>query len=84
MNKWWYGAERIRTPVIIGNTVSIVHEHLRGTVLDVSDQVLLSLMAGEPLCCTEELRTPEITDPNVTIVPNKNIVRLDVMVDNAQ
>lgn len=84
MNKGWYGGKKARTPVIIGNTVGIVHEHLWGTVLDVSDQILLSLMAGEPLSRMKELRTPEVANPNVAIVANKHIVRLDVVVDNAQ
>jgi hypothetical protein len=64
--------------------VGIVHEHLWGTVLDVSNQVLLSLMTGEPLSSMEELRTPEVTNPNVTIIANKHIVRLDVVMNNAQ
>jgi len=63
--------------------VSIVHEHLWRTVLDVSDQVLFSLMTGKPLPRMDELRTPEVTDSNVAIVADEYITRLDVVVDNA-
>ena len=70
--------------VVIGNTVSIVHEHLWCTVLDVSDQVLLSLMTGEPLPRMEELRTPKVTDSKVTIVADEHIARLNVVVNDAQ
>jgi len=63
--------------------VSIVHEHLRRTVLNISDQVLLSLVTGEPLPCMEELRTPKVADPNVAVVANEHVVWLDVMMDNA-
>ena len=83
MNNWWHEAEKVRTFVIIGDTVSIVHEHLWGTVLDVSDQVLLSLMTREPLPRVEELRASEVPNPNMTIVSNKHIIWLDVVVDNA-
>lgn len=64
--------------------MGVVHEHLWGAVLDVGDQVLFSLMTGEPLSRMEELRTSKVTNPNVTIVANKNVVWLDVVVDNAQ
>ena len=63
--------------------MSVVHEHLRRTVFNVSDQVLLSLMTGEPLSRTEELGTPKIADPNVAIVANEHVIRFDVMVDDA-
>ena len=32
----------------------------------------------------EELRTPKVADSNVSIVADKHVARLDVMVDNAQ
>lgn len=63
--------------------MSIVHEHLWCTVLDVSDQVLFSLMTGKPLARMDELRTPEVTDSNVAIVADEYITRLDVVVDDA-
>ena len=63
--------------------MSIVHEYLWRTVLDVSDQVLLSLMTGKPLPRMEELRTPEVANSNVAIVANEYITRLDVVVDDA-
>jgi hypothetical protein len=63
--------------------VSIVHKHLWRTVLDVSDQVLLSLMTGKPLSRMEELRTSEVANSNVAIVANEHITRLDVVVDDA-
>jgi hypothetical protein len=78
------GIEKGRTFVIVGDAVRIVHEHLWCTILNVSDQVLLSLVTGEPLPRMEELRTPEVADPNVTIVANKHVIRLDVVVNNAQ
>ena len=83
MNRWRYGhAEEARTFVVIGNTVSIVHEHLWRAVLDVSNEILLSLMAREPLPRMEELRTPEVTNSNMTIVSNEHVARFDVVVDD--
>lgn len=32
----------------------------------------------------EELRTPEVTNPKMSIVANEHIVRFYVVVDNAQ
>ena len=63
--------------------MGVVHEHLWRTVLDVCDQVLLSLVAGEPLPHTEELRTPKVANPNVTVVANERVIWLDVVVDDA-
>ena len=63
--------------------MSIVHEHLWRTVLDISDQILLSLVSGEPLPHVEELRTPKVANPNVAVVANEHVIWLDVVVDNA-
>ena len=62
----------------------IVHEHFWRTVLNVSNQVLLSLMTGEPLPRAEELRTPEVANSNVAIIPNEHVIWLDVVVDNTE
>ena len=64
--------------------MSIVHEHLWRTVLDVGNEVLFSLVAGEPLPRMEELRTSEVPNPNMAIVANEYVIWLDVMVYNAQ
>ena len=72
-----------RTFVIICNAVGIVHEHLWRTIFNVSDQVLLSLMAGEPLSRMEELRTPKIANSNVTTFADKHIIWFDVVMNDA-
>jgi hypothetical protein len=41
-------------------------------------------MTRESLSWAEELGTPEVTYSNVTIVANKNVIRLDVVMDDAQ
>lgn len=64
--------------------MSVVHEHLGRTVLNVSDQVLFLLMAGESLSRTEELRAPEVANSNVTIVANEHVIWFNVVVDNTQ
>lgn len=63
--------------------MSIVHKHLWRTVLDVSNQVLFSLMTGEPLPRMKELRTSKVANSNVAIVANEHITRLDVVVNYA-
>jgi len=63
--------------------MSIVHEHLWRAVLDVSNEVLFPLVAGEPLPRMEELRTPKVANPNVAIVANEHVIWLDIVVDNA-
>ena len=64
--------------------MSVVHEHLRRAVFDVSNQVLLSLMTREPLSGMEELRTSKVANLNVSVIVNEHIVRLNVVVYNAQ